>query len=316
MKNDLHVDVMGEQPALANWLLPLVDSAVGEGADRWTYEVFELGSPDQPELRVELRSPTRDAAITVTAAAPHPEGRFTTVDPIKVSVRRSSGGDGPGVFGRRSNDGADLQRDLARDIELRSAVTTPGSSSPAGAAGGAYPGPPRQSGPPENPGARGRPRQVAAAGRPSKSRRRFMKPLLSVVVLALVIAFAVSAVSGLLDGVLPSLGTPGASPTAASPTKKATARPVIKGTKPKSATACKPTGASKLTPKRSAKGNKATTCAVAEQVRAAYVKSSKAGRTVSLTKLRDPKTKTVYTVKCTGKSTITCSNKAKKVYLY
>jgi len=294
MKDEWHLQVTGDQPALPEWLPPVIDSAVGEGPDRWTYETFDLGSDEQPDLRFELRSPTRDAAITVTASASHAAGLFTESDPVNVSVRRTSAPAGGGLFAGRGGQVGKLEKRLVQLIEKQSKPVAPTATATAAtgsASGAGAPTPPF--------GATGRAR-----------RRSRIRPAIVALVLVVAILAVVNFTGGftsLLAALSPSSQSPTATPTAA----------VIKGKKPKKATACKPTFASDKTPARSAKGNKKTACAFAEEVRRAYIGRGELGKTVRLPNVFNPKSKKFAAIKCTGKSTVKCTNKANAlVYLY
>ncbi len=134
--------------------------------------------------------------------------------------------------------------------------------------------------------------------------------LIAVIVIALAAVGFTGGFTSLWSAIKSAAGTSASS----SPSKSPGTRPVIKGTKPKGATACKATYKSSLTPKRSAKGPGAT-CAVAERVRKEYIQSGKAGRTFAL-KIGKAGAKGSYTVNCKGAKTVTCKNSSRTVYLY
>jgi hypothetical protein len=84
---------------------------------------------------------------------------------------------------------------------------------------------------------------------------------------------------------------------------------------PASAKPCPPAGRPTAAPARSAVG-KSTSCGFAEAVRAAYIKRNPGGKNVTLIKVKNPSTKKVSTVTCTGSGLVTCTGKGVLVYLY
>ncbi len=273
MKDEEQIRVEGEHPATASWLVPLIETALGEREDRWTYDLLDLGGSERTDLRLELRSPTRDAALTVSATASQPSGRFTRDQALTVSVRRTLvPAHRPG---RRTPGQIDeLQRRIVRLVEEVSdpeSVLTPEEA-------------------------------AALAARRRRRRRRLSRLIIVVAVLTVV-------VNGLsLYGL--KLAYDDVSTAAVAAYRESI---VIKGSKPKKATACRATVPSTLTPTRSATGNRRTTCPLAEAVRQAYLDSPDRGRTALLPAIPG----IARPVTCRGATRVRCTNADKLlVYLY
>ncbi len=272
MKDEIQVRVEGDHPEASAWLVPVIESALGERDDRWTYDLLDLGGTERTDLRFELRSPTRDAALTVSATAEQPSGRFTREAPMIVSVRRAVVP--PHTPGRRTPGQIDeLQRRIVRLIAEQS---DPESVLTA---------------------------EEAEALARRRRRRRWWLRRLTIAVMVLAVVLNGLALLGLAQ-IYEQAGT-----AAVTAYRESI---VINGRKPAKATACRRTLTSRLTPDRSAVGNRRTSCAIAEAIRQAYLDSPDRGRTARLTAVAG----VPGPVTCRGASTVRCTSGRLLVYLY
>lgn len=99
------------------------------------------------------------------------------------------------------------------------------------------------------------------------------------------------------------------------PGAASTARPA-RAAPPASATRCPAPARATRAPTRSASGNRATGCALAETVRLAYVKRDAVGKSVTLTRVPRPKSKDTYDLTCKGTALVTCTSGKIIVYLF
>jgi hypothetical protein len=295
------LQITGEQPGLITWLNPVLDSVAG--GEGWTYETYDLRGPDEPpQLRVELRNPTRDASITLGVDSSHREGTFTASDPINLLVRLTSAPPPTGLsgalFGQWSQPATRTWRTLVQRLRAQSKPL------------------------PQIPAAQPPP------GKPPETNKKRWKlsAVLAIVAIVALATVGYLATSGRLAGLTPPAGG-GAHSSSHRPSGKSTSKPtskptfkptlVIKGKKPTSAKACPRTFSSALTPAHSAADARTTSCPFAENVRSAYLTSGKRGKNVTLKHVYSPKTGMEYDMKCQGKHTVTCKGGIKAVvYLY
>jgi hypothetical protein len=276
------IKVVGDQPETGMWLTPILDSVAGDGG--WSYEIYDLGPPDGPrQLRVEMRTASRDALITIGVDSSRSSGTFTESDPIKVLVRLASTSPTSGVFRRLlSQPFQPAMRTWRRLIRLITAQSKP--IEPAKMTGS------------------------VPATKPDKARSRKRIALVTILGLAVIATASVAA-----SGRYPELfGV--TKPGEIQSKSKAV---VIKGKKPKKAKACSRVHITEGTPAKSAVKGKVS-CRFAEEVRLAYINSGRVGQAVTLNGVRRPKSKKSYAVRCAGTKTVICKGAPNKavVYLY